>query len=116
MLRSIYWRADGARDMRLNKDFLLDLVYLGAESLAGLMLGILFFVVWAGVPLAIVLIGAAAGLLPDAMHFVYFKTRSVLLRDFDRFHDWIQREQPSPWWLAVEAALIAGSALAMNAL
>jgi hypothetical protein len=105
MLRSMHTHPDGHRDMRLGRDFFLDLAYLGTESLVGILLAVLLFAVWSGIPLAIVLIGSVAGLLPDALHFVYFKTRSILLRDFERFHAAIQHEQARPQYLFVEGAL-----------
>ncbi len=109
VLRSMRIDPQGRRDMKIGKSFVLDLLYLAAESFVGLAAGILFFSVWLQVPLAIVLVGVVAGLLPDALHFVYFKTRSVLLRDFERFHAYIQHEYTNKLYLLVEAALVAGA-------
>jgi hypothetical protein len=108
MLRSMRKEADGQRDMVIGKSFVQDVAYLGFESLVGLLAGVFIFFAWLHVPLAIVLIGAAAGVLPDAMHFIYFKTRSVLLKDFEKFHAYIQHEQPNKRYLLVEVALVVG--------
>jgi hypothetical protein len=95
-------------DMILGKKFLLDLVYLGSEAGAGLALAVGIFCFWLfHLPLIVIFFGVCGGLLPDALHFVYFKTRSKLLEPFERFHIWIQREYPSPLFLSVEALLAA---------
>ncbi len=99
------------RDMRLGWDFVLDLLYLGSEAVAGLVVAIGVLVLMIGIPLPIVLIGVAAGLLPDIIHFVYFKTRSVLLTDFQLFHAFIQNEKTDQRYLWVEAALVMFSFL-----
>jgi len=111
MLRSLRARGPGKtdRDMEIGKDFVSDFAYLGFESLVGLLAAVFIFYAWLHISLAIVLIGAVAGLLPDAMHFIYFKTRSILLEDFERFHGYIQREQPNKRYLFVEAALVVGA-------
>jgi hypothetical protein len=95
----------------MGRAFVLDLLQLGAESLVGTLLAVLVLFAWGGVPLSIVLIGAAAGLLPDALHFAYFKTHNILLKDFERFHIAIQREQTNKRYLLLEAALAIGAVL-----
>lgn len=100
------------RDMALGKDFVLDVLYLGGESLAGLLIALLFLYKGVGAPLPIVLVGVAAGLLPDAMHFLYFKMRWLRpLRDFETFHTSLQNEHNDKRYLAVEVALVVGLAL-----
>jgi len=110
MLRSV--RVTGAgktdRDMVIGKDFISDFTYLGFESLVGILAAVFIFFGWLHAPLAIVLVGAVAGLLPDAMHFIYFKTRSILLTDFERFHSYIQREHTNKRYLFVEVTLVVG--------
>ncbi len=36
--------------------------------------------------------GALGAILPDFLQFVYFKTKSLLLRDLQRFHVWIHSQ------------------------
>jgi hypothetical protein len=106
MLRSLQKLPDGTHDMPWGRDFGIDLLYLGGMTAAGVLLSILIFTGVLQVPLAIVLIGAAAGLLPDFFHFVYFKTRTSVLTDFERFHSRIQTEKSDKRYLGVEAALV----------
>jgi hypothetical protein len=113
MLRSLQGEGPDRtnRDMTIGKDFISDISYLGFESLVGLLAAVFIFYAWLHVPLAIVLIGVVAGLLPDALHFVYFKTHSILLQDFERLHVGLQNHKTNKRYLFVEAALVVGVVL-----
>jgi hypothetical protein len=78
------------QDMVLGKHFLLDLVRIGSDALFGLLLSVGIFYFWLfHIPFLIVAVGAIAGILPDPLQFVYFKTRSKLLEPLQTFHQWI---------------------------
>jgi hypothetical protein len=78
-------------DMLLGKDFVGDLLRIGLDALLGLTLSVLLFVYVPHVgSIKLALIGAVAGILPDPLQFVYWKTRSKLLLPLQRFHIWIQ--------------------------
>ena len=94
-------------DMELGKDFLLDLAYLGSETAFGLAVGIGIFCFWLfHVSLLVIFLGVIGGLLPDALHFVYFKTHSRILKPFESFHSRIQKEFPNPILLGTEVLLV----------
>ena len=77
-------------DMVMGKKFIFDALRIGTDALAGLMLSIfVFFYFFHNVPLSITLIGAIAGMLPDPLQFVYWKTRSPFLLPLQKFHIWI---------------------------
>ena len=109
MLRSLRVDANDPlnADMELGKSFLLDLIYLGSESAIGLAVGIGIFCFWLfHVSPIVILLGVIGGLLPDALHFVYFKTHSRVLKPFESFHSRIQKEFPNPIFLGTEVLLV----------
>lgn len=71
--------------------FRFDLMRIGSDALWGTMLSLLIFSIFLNFPWWLVVLGAWAGILPDALQFVYFKTRSQLLLPLQRFHIWIQK-------------------------
>lgn len=79
-------------DMEIGKDFLRDLLFLGSDAMFGLLLSaVLFSVVLFSIPLTLVLVGTVGGLLPDALQFVYYKTRSRILYPLQWLHQRIQK-------------------------
>src|SRR3989344_9450577 len=79
-------------DMKFGRNFLRDLRNTAGDSILGVSLSVLifsFFVFQA--PVFTVLIAAGAGILPDFLQFVYFKTRSKLLEPLQKFHIWLQK-------------------------
>lgn len=109
-----------ATDMIIGKEFWRDLSIIGADALLGFALT---FVVarLLGVSPEIALVGAGAGLYPDLLQFVYYKTRHTRLEPvlsyLQRFHVWIQegKERGDVWsWrkgLALQA-LVATAVVA----
>lgn len=78
-------------DMVLGKKFLFDLVRIGSDALLGLVFSLLiFFYFFHTSTVTLILIGAAGGIFPDFLQFVYWKTRSKILTPLQRFHIWIQ--------------------------
>ncbi len=78
-------------DMDINKEFLLDIVRMGTDAFVGILLSILIFTGIFKIPFWIPVLGASAGLLPDFLQFVYFKTRLPILTPLQKFHIWIQK-------------------------
>jgi hypothetical protein len=79
-------------NMAIGKYFLKDCLRIGSDAMAGILLSIVIFgYFFRGTPLSIILIGAVAGILPDPLQFVYWKTRSPLLLPLQTFHVWVQK-------------------------
>lgn len=77
-------------DMILGKEFLIDISRIAFDIAVGFVIAIaLASVLHLSIFLAC--IGAAAGVLPDGLQFMYFKTRSTLLKPLQIFHIWIQK-------------------------
>lgn len=101
-------------DMVIGRAFWRDLSLIGADALVGFVLT--FFVAWLlGIAPEIALVGAGAGLYPDLLQFVYYKTRRTrfepVLAPLQRFHVWLQegRERTEWGWrkgLAMQAMLM----------
>ncbi|MDE1924654.1 MAG: hypothetical protein KGH79_00530 [Patescibacteria group bacterium] len=100
-----------ATDMIIGKAFFEDLAVIAGDALLGLALSVLIFNAWLfHVPLLIVVIGVVAGILPDPLQFLYYKTRSKILEPLQRFHQWIQKPSPigvAPWiGVGLQCALV----------
>ncbi len=78
-------------DMKLGKLFIFDLLRIGADALIGLAILSLFFRNVPAFPY-VILIGAIAAMLPDALQFAYFKLRREPLNSLQRFHLFIHAE------------------------
>ncbi len=98
--------------LRLDRAFMLDMVRIGSDALAGLLLSMVLFAA-PGVLLA-VLAGAVGGILPDALQFVYAHVKREPLVTLQRFHQWIHAKRR----LELEGKLMLGviSQLALVAL
>ncbi|KKW35846.1 hypothetical protein A2852_02615 [Candidatus Adlerbacteria bacterium RIFCSPHIGHO2_01_FULL_54_23] len=101
-----------ATDMIIGKDFMRDLIVIGADAALGVAASLFIFSFWLfAVPPEIVLIGVVAGILPDPLQFVYYKTRWFIFEPLQRFHIWIQWKQlediPPPLGAGLQAALVA---------
>ncbi len=88
-------------DMTFGKYFFKDCLRMASDTLIGMALVILiFYYFFHSVPLGITLLGAIAGILPDPLQFVYWKTRSPLLLPLQKFHVWVQKNRSleiKPW-------------------
>jgi hypothetical protein len=93
-------------DMRINKDFLRDLAVLAVDALLGLVIAILILYALFQVPLYIVVLGVIGGQLPDALQFVYYKTRLAIMTPLQKFHGRIQTEHENIAYLGIEVGLI----------
>ncbi|MDO8522454.1 MAG: hypothetical protein Q7S08_04180 [bacterium] len=109
-------------DMRVgSRVFLRDLMLIAGDAVLGLTLSILLFhFLLFQVPLRIVVIGVCAGIVPDALQFVYWKTRAKtrVLEPLQRFHIWIQEGKKlhvKPWvGIGLQCALVAVVIIALK--
>jgi hypothetical protein len=75
-----------------NPTFILDLMRIGSDALLGTILSIFIFSVWLfHLPIWFSILGAWAGILPDPLQFVYYKTRLAIMVPLQRFHIWVQK-------------------------
>ncbi len=93
-------------DMKLGVTFLRDLLVLAADALLGLVLAVCILYLLFHVPSYVVLIGVVGGQLPDALQFVYMKTRLSIMTPLQKFHGRIQEEHDNVAYLGIEAGLI----------
>jgi hypothetical protein len=96
----------------VNKHFWPNVMTVAADALLGFVLSAVVFSLWLfHVPLAIILVGVFGALVPDGLHFIYFKTHTRFLVLLERFHNWIQKYSPLniPAWvgLGLQCALVA---------
>lgn len=78
-------------DMVLNKAFVGDLVRISFDALLGLSIALIAFRDAEAFPY-VILLGAFAAMLPDALQFAYFKWKREPLRSLQRFHMFIHAE------------------------
>ena len=75
-----------------NKDFFKDVFFIGVDGIAGLIIPILVFstpkTFW------LIVAGACAGMLPDALQFAYSRYKHEPLISLQRFHEWIHTITP----------------------
>lgn len=90
-LRSLSYDHDKPMDidMRIDTRFIYDLMAISLDGIVGIGASLLFFSVGQhGISPFIVLMGAFAGMLPDALQFLYMKWRHEPLVTLQRFHEW----------------------------
>ena len=77
----------GVSGIHFDKDFFQDVAHIGSDGLIGILLSVLFFAkpqtLW------LIIGGAIAGMLPDALQFVYSKFKHEPLIHLQHFHEWI---------------------------
>lgn len=82
-----------SEDMPWGKNLFFDLVKIGADFLLGLGLGIVLFQN-PGMPVNwVIILGAIAGMAPDALQFVYWKIRREPLISLQKFHIWMHTKK-----------------------
>ena len=81
-------------DMKLGRLFIYDLMRIGTDALFGLIISfvLLFYLFHRATPL-IILLGVIGGIAPDPLQFVYWKTKSKILRPLQQFHMWIHAKK-----------------------
>jgi hypothetical protein len=80
---------------------------------------VLIFCFWLfDFPVWLAVLGAWAGILPDPMQFVYYKTRSKLLLPLQRFHIWVQKGKsihpPFYTGLLYQAVVVVGALVVLT--
>ena len=75
-------------NMKLKKGFFSDLLKIGLDGLAGLIVSYFIFTS-IKTPFWIIILGVAGAILPDPLQFVYWKWRHEPLISLQRFHMWI---------------------------
>ncbi len=76
-------------DMILNKDFLKDLIKIGLDGMLGVSLALFLLGTLYHNSFFIILLGAIAGMMPDALQFFYFKWKHEPLISLQKFHIWV---------------------------
>jgi hypothetical protein len=77
------------RDMLINKHFPLDLFKISIDALLGITCAVLLLGAADPVIFSATLLGAAGGILPDGLQFLYWKWRHQPLTALQRFHLWV---------------------------
>lgn len=80
-------------EIALNRDFVIDLFKMGADTAVGLLLVLVLFGLSGAEILWTSLWGAVGGLLPDALQFVYLKWKHEPMISLQRFHLWIHSKK-----------------------
>ena len=73
-------------DMVIGKYFIADVALIGCDALLGIGISFIIFSYFLHLPYAFILIGAIAGMLPDALQFVYWKFRHEPFTSLQRLH------------------------------
>jgi len=88
-------------DMRWGWGFAHDLAIIATDAVLGTILAVVLLG-WAGVSVPIALVGAWAGVLPDFLQFVFYKTRGTLLgfvlMPLQELHIRLQMGKHRNWW------------------
>lgn len=102
-------------DMILGWNFILDLIKIGFDFALGMALAYFLFAAQSHIGIFAIMLGALAGTLPDALHFIYWKIRKEPLISFEKFHISIQAikhfDGNTKMTLLVEIAAIVASIL-----
>jgi hypothetical protein len=75
--------------MTYDRNLLVDLLTIGGDAVIGIILTVLLFGLQKGADFTMILAGAWAGMLPDALQFVYTRFPCQPLTVLQRFHQWI---------------------------
>jgi hypothetical protein len=87
------------RHLKINGPLLWDLTLIGADTCAGLAIAIVLFAstasIWG------IVLGAIAGMLPDALQFLHTIYPREPLVSLQRFHDWNHSRRVLTWRIGV---------------
>jgi hypothetical protein len=75
--------------MSYNRKLFIDLLKIGGDAAFGITFAVLLFATQGDANLALILAGAIAGMLPDALQFAYMRFPHQPLTVIQRFHEWI---------------------------
>ena len=102
------------KDMVINEHFVADLLKIGVDAMLGILVASLFLNVSQPYFLSSTLVGAAGGMLPDALQFLYWKWRHQPLLSLQRFHLWIHSKNDlddRPVWGPVSQIILSLSCI-----
>jgi hypothetical protein len=85
-IRSASMNPEIAGSMKYDRALFADMVTIGADALLGIVLALILFATQRIIIL--VLLGACAGILPDALQFAYMRFPRQPLASLQRFHQW----------------------------
>jgi len=85
-IRSASMNPEIAGSMKYDRALFADMVTIGADALLGIVLALILFATQRIIIL--VLLGACAGILPDALQFAYMRFPRQPLAFLQRFHQW----------------------------
>jgi hypothetical protein len=75
--------------MSYDRKLFIDLLKIGGDAAFGIVIAVLLFATQRDASLALILAGAIAGMLPDALQFAYMRFPHQPLSVIQRFHQWI---------------------------
>ena len=75
--------------MKYDRSLLMDFCTIGGDAALGIIFAVLLLSTPSGADLALILAGACAGMLPDALQFAYTRLPHQPLTAIQRFHEWI---------------------------
>jgi hypothetical protein len=87
------------------RKFIIDILKISLDFAAGIAFSILFFSKGADQNVAITILGALGGMLPDALQFAYWQLKVEPFKSLQKFHHWIHPKKERQLSLAVGAPL-----------
>jgi hypothetical protein len=97
--------APGHRNkLKFDRPLLQDLVLIGFDGFAGLVLAVGLFATSATV--LTIVVGALAAMLPDPLRFVHSLFPREPLKSLQRFHRWIHTKRRLEWPLGVSSQIV----------
>ena len=83
------------------KKFITDILKISLDFTAGIALSVLFFSKGVDQNMAIIILGALGGTLPDALQFAYWQLKIEPFKSIQKFHHWIHPKKERQLSLAV---------------
>jgi hypothetical protein len=105
---SVGTAADNRR-LRLNRGLLIDLLAIGLDAVAGLLLAIWLFATSASV--WVIALGAVAAMLPDPLQFLHSLHPREPLKTLQHFHSWIHTRRRLAWRWGVSSQVTFAAAI-----
>lgn len=75
-------------DMVWGKKFIIDILKISIDIAAGITLSLLFIKSQSTYQTSVIIFGAIGGILPDGLHFLYWKLKIEPLRSIQKVHGW----------------------------
>jgi hypothetical protein len=97
------------RRLKMDRDLLLDLMLIGFDALAGLVLAIWLFATSSTI--GVITLGACAAILPDPLQFAQSLYPYEPLNSLQRFHGWIHAKRKLSWPLGASSQAVFATAV-----